>query len=108
MRDTRDIKDYVRRLLVAVLLCPLAAGVWLGFAMSGFSFDGFMAYLGTLSQQYAAMSLEEQGVFRFHVFAGWGVMAFGFLFLTFVWSPPLFNYRLKKEGEHWSTDVVKE
>lgn len=108
MRNTRDIKDYVRRLLVAILLCPVAAGVWLVFALSGFSFDSFLAYLGTLSQQYAAMSPDEQGVFRFQVFAVWGVMAFGFLFLTFVVSPPHFKYRLKKEGEHWSADVVEE
>lgn len=108
MRDIRDINDYVRRLLVAVLLCPVAAGAWLGFALAGFSFDGFLADLGILSQQYAAMHPDEQGVFRFQVFAVWGVMAFGFLFLTFVVSPPHFKYRLKKEGEHWGTDVVEE
>lgn len=102
----RDIHDYLGRLLVAVLLCPVAAGAWFIWALSGFSFDGVMAFLGTLSQQYAGMSQDAQGVFRFQVYAVWAAMAFGFLFLTFVASPPRFSYRLKKEHGHWHTDVL--
>ncbi len=104
----RDINDYLCRLLVSVFLFPVAAGFWMVFVLSGFSFDGFMAYLGSISQQYAVMSQDEQGVFCFQSFAAWGVMAFGFMFLTFVLSPPHFSYRLKKDHGHWSTDVVEE
>jgi len=102
----RDVYDYLSRLGVAVLLCPVAAGVWLAWAQSGFGFDGFMAYLGVLSQDYAGMSPERQGVFRFQVYAVWGAMAFGFLFLTFVLRPPSFGYRLKKEHGRWHADVL--
>ena len=102
----RDIYDYLSRLGVAVLLCPVATGAWFVLALSGFSFDGFMAYLGTLSHQYAGMSPDAQDVFRFQVYATWGVLAFSFLFLTFVLRPPHFSYRLKQENGHWSTDVM--
>jgi hypothetical protein len=102
----RDIYDYLRRLAVSILLCPVALGAWLVLALSGFSFDGFMAFLGTLSLQYAGMSLDEQAVFRFQVYAVWAMLAFGFMFLSFVVSPPQFSYRLKKENGHWSTDVL--
>ncbi len=108
MHTIRDINDYVRRLLVAALLCPVAVGAWLVFILGGFSFDGVMAYLGSLSQHYAGMGLDEQSTFRFQVYAVWGVLAFGFLFLTFAMSPPHFNYRLKKVEQHWTTDVVED
>jgi len=108
MNDIRDVNDYVRRLLVAVLLCPVAVGAWLVLILGGFSFDGVMAYLGTLSQQYAVMGLDEQASFRFLVYAVWGVLAFGFLILTFAMSPPHFNYRLKKVKDHWTTEVVED
>lgn len=108
MHQTRDVKDYLRRLLLAVLLCPVAAGAWIMFMLAGFSFDGVLAYMGDLSRQYAAMGLDEQAGFRFQVYAVWGVLAFVFLFITFAVSPPHFSYRLKKEGKGWTTDVVEE
>jgi len=102
----RDIYDYLRRLAVSILLCPVAVGCWLVLALSGLSFDGFLAYLGTLSQHYAVMSMDEQAVFRFQVYAVWALLAFGFMFLSFMLSPPHFDYRLKKENGHWHTDVL--
>ncbi len=87
MHTIRDVNDYVRRLLVAGLLCPVAVGAWFLIFQGGFSFDGS---------------------FRFQVYAVWGVLAFGFLFLTFAMSPPHFNYRLKKVEQHWTTDVVED
>lgn len=108
MHHIRDINDYVRRLVVAALLCPVAVGAWFVFILGGFSFDGVMAYLGTLSQQYAGMGMDEQASFRFQVYAVWGVLAFLFLFLTFAMSPPHFHYQLKKVEKHWTTDVVED
>lgn len=102
----RDIYDYLGRLGVAVLLCPVATGVWLVLALSGFGFDAFMAYLGTLSRDYAAMTPDQQGALRFQVYAVWGVLAFSFMFLTFALRPPRFGYRLRKVDGHWSTDVT--
>jgi hypothetical protein len=102
----RDIYGYLSRLGVAVLLCPVAAGAWFLWALAGFSFDGFMAFLGTLSQQYAAMDADGQAVFRFQVYAVWGAMAFGFLLVTFAVNPPDFGYRLRKENGHWRTEVT--
>ncbi len=108
MHGKRDIHDYVRRLLLSVLFCPVAIGAWFVFFQAGFSFDGVLAYLGDLSRQYAGMSLEEQSTFRFQVFAVWGVLAFGFLFLSFAMNPPHFHYQLKKVEQHWTTDVVED
>lgn len=102
----RDIYDYLSRLVVAILLCPVAMGIWYAWALSGFSFDGLMAFLGTLSRQYAAMSPDAQGVFRFQTYAVWGAMAFGFLFLSFALNPPRFGYRLKKVDGRWRADVT--
>lgn len=106
MHVARDVYDYSGRLAVAVLLCPVAAGAWFAFALSGFSFDGFMAYLGALSRDYGGMNEDERHVFRLQAYSIWGAMAFGFLFLTFVLKPPGFSYRLVKEDGHWNTDVV--
>jgi hypothetical protein len=108
MRDLHDINDYLRRLAVSVLLCPVAAGAWLVLALSGFSFDGCLAFLGTLSHDYAGMNPDQQWTFRFQVFATWGIMAFGFMFLSYVISPPHFGYRLRKDHDHWITDVLRE
>ncbi|MEW5788736.1 MAG: hypothetical protein AB1899_12865 [Pseudomonadota bacterium] len=108
MHHTRDVNDYLRRLLVAVLLCPVATGAWILFLQAGFSFDGVMAYMGELSRHYAALGLGEQAAFRFQVYGLWAILAFVFLFLTFALSPPHFSYRLKKDQRGWSTDVVEE
>lgn len=108
MHDIRDVNDYVRRLLVAVLLCPVAVGAWLIFIQGGFTFDGVMAYLGSLGHQYAVMGLDEQAAFRFMVYAVWSVLAFGFMILSFAISPPHFTYRLKKVKDHWTTEVVND
>ena len=103
-----DVRDYLRRVLFAVVLCPVATGFWALFAMSGFSFNEFMTSMGSISQHYAAMNMDEQWGFQFQVLASWAVLAFGFFLLNFVVRPPQFDYRLNKEGDHWVTDVVKE
>lgn len=103
-----DIRDYLRRLFFAVLFCPVAAGFWTLFAVSGFSFGDFMAFLGSISQKYAAMNMDEQWSFQFQVLASWSVLAFGFFLLNFLIRPPKFDYRLAKEGDHWVTDIVRE
>lgn len=108
MHAHHDVHDYVKRLLFATLLCPVATGAWLVIALSGFGFDATLAYLGELARGYAAMSPDDQTTFRFQVFAVWGVLAFGFLFLTFAANPPRFQYRLRKDGTHWNTDVVEQ
>jgi len=103
-----DVYDYLRRISFAVILCPVAAAFWGTFAMSGFSFNEFMAFLGNISQHYAGMNIDEQWSFQFQVLASWGVLAFGFLLLNFVMRPPQFEYKLTKEGDHWVTDIVRE
>lgn len=103
-----DVRDYLRRAFFAAFFCPAATGFWIVFAWAGFSFDGFLALMGTISQQYAAMNMDEQWAFRFEVLASWGVLAFGFFFLNYVTRPPQFSYKLKKEGDHWVTDIVKQ
>lgn len=102
----RDIYDYLSRLGVAVLLCPVAAAAWFAWIQAGFSFDGFMALLGSLGQQYAAMNPHDQQSFRYQFYAAWGAMAFGFLFLSFVISPPRFCYQMNKEEGRWRIYVM--
>lgn len=103
-----DVTDYLRRLIFSVLLCPIAAGFWILLAMSGFNFSEFMAFLGNMSQHYAAMNIDDQWSFQFQILASWGVLAFGFFLLNFIIHPPQFDYRLVKEDDHWVTDVVRE
>jgi hypothetical protein len=102
----RDVYDYLGRLSIALLLCPVALGAWLIIGVSGFSFDGFMIFVGELSQRYAGMSQEGQAIFRFQVYAVWAALAFGFMLLSFAARPPSFSYRLKKENGRWITNVV--
>lgn len=104
----RDVYDYLYRLGAAVLLCPVAAVAWFAWGLAGFSFDAFLALLGTLNQDYAAMNPYEQQSFRYQVYAAWGAMALGFLFLSFVVSPPRFSYQLSKEAGHWRTTYVMD
>ncbi|MCU0841394.1 MAG: hypothetical protein MUC79_06705 [Thiobacillaceae bacterium] len=104
----RDIRDYLRRLSVAVLLCPVATAAWLGFMLAGFDIGAFLALLGDLNERYAALDSAAQQDFRLHVYAGWAVLAFGYLLITYVVSPPRFDYRLRRRNDHWVTDVVKQ
>ena len=103
----RDVYDYLRRLIYAVLLCPVAAAGWIGFGLSGFSISGFLAFLGNVSQHYAALDADGQAAFLFQVYAGWAVLAFVFLLATFVVNPPRFRYELKEEGGQKVVSVVK-
>lgn len=102
-----DIYDYLRRLFFAVILCPAAALFWVSFGLSGFSVGGYLSFLGALSRHYAALDPDGQGAFLFQSIAGWGVLAFVFLLLTFAVSPPHFRYELKDEGDHKAVSVIE-
>lgn len=103
----KDVRDYLRRLFAAIFLCPVAAGAWVLFAYCGFSFGEFLAFLAALSQEYALMDADARLITDLEVLAGWAVLAFGFLFLSYVTNPPRFDYRLRKEGDHWIANVVE-
>lgn len=103
-----DVKDYLRRMFAAIFLCPIATAFWIGFALTGFSFDALMLEMGAWSQQYAAMATDAQAVLHMQVLFFWGILAFAYLLLSFVTTPPRFDYRLKKENDHWVTNVVGE
>lgn len=102
----QDVYDYLRRLFFAVFLFPAAALFWIGFGLSGFNVGGYLSYLGALSRHYAALDPDGQGAFVFQAIAGWGVLAFVFLLLTFALNPPRFRYQLKEEGEHKVVSVI--
>jgi hypothetical protein len=101
-----DVIDYLRRLFYAVFLCPAAAAFWVSFGLSGFSVGDYLAFLGALSNHYAALDADGQGAFVFQAFAGWSVLAFVFLLLTFAVNPPRFRYELKEEGDHKVVSVI--
>lgn len=103
----RDVYDYLRRLVYAVFLCPAAALFWISFGLSGFSVGGYLSFLGALSRHYAALDPDGQSAFVFQAFAGWGVLAFVFLLLTFAVNPPRFRYELKEKGDHKVVSVIE-
>lgn len=102
-----DVKDYLRRLLFAVFLGPTATGFWIVFALAGLNFNDFMTFLGNISQYYAGLDSDEQWTFRFSVLSSWAVLAFSFFFLNFAIRPPRFDYRFRRQGDHWVTDIVE-
>lgn len=103
----KDVYDYLRRMFMAILFCPVAAAFWLAFGMSGFSPDKFMQFLAALGQRYAAMDAAGQSAFLLQVLFGWAVLAFVFMLLSFVVSPPRFAYILRKKGNKAVVSVVQ-
>ena len=103
----KDVYDYLRRMFMAILLCPVAAAFWLGFGMSGFGPDGFMHFLGALGQRYSAIDAAGQSAFLLQVLFGWAVLAFVFMLISFVVSPPRFGYILRKKGDKAEVSVVQ-
>lgn len=103
----KDVYDYLRRMFMAILLCPAAAAFWLAFGMSGFSPDRFMRFLGALAQRYAAMGADGRSAFLLQVLFGWAVLAFVFMLISFLVSPPRFGYALRKKGDKAVVSVVQ-
>lgn len=103
----KDVYDYLRRMFMTVLLCPVAAAFWLAFGLSGFSPDRLMHFLGTLGQRYAAMDAVGQSSFLLQVLFGWVVLAFVFMLISFVVSPPRFRYILRKKGDKAVVSIVQ-
>lgn len=103
----KDVYDYLRRMFMAILLCPVAVAFWLAFGMSGFSPDKFMNFLGALGQRYASMNAAGQSAFLLQVLFGWAVLAFVFMLISFVVSPPRFGYILRKKGDKAVVSVVQ-
>ena len=103
----KDVYDYLRRMFMAIFLCPVAVMFWLAFAFYGFSPGGFMQFLGALGRDYAVMDSDGQIAFLFQILFGWAVLAFAFLLLSFVTSPPRFAYILKKKDGKPMVSVVE-
>lgn len=104
----QDVRDYLARLFAAVFLCPVAVGVWIAFIAAGLDFGAFLSLLAQIHAHYIGLDGEAQLVFKLEVLAGWAVLAFGFMFLSYLTNPPRFNYRLEKKGDQWVTDVVRK
>lgn len=105
MNGMIDVFDYLRRMVSAVLLCPVAVAFWGLFVMSGFSLTNLLTLCGNIGQSLIAMSPEAYGVFLFQFLGGWASLAFLFLLMTFAFNPPKFNYDLKRKGEHHGVSV---
>ena len=103
----KDKLDYLRRLLFAALLCPMAIAFWVGFGLSGFNLDAFMVFLAEAGQYYTVLDAEAQAFFRLEVYAVWAVLTFGALVMTFVVNPPRFDYVLRKKGDRWETRIIE-
>ncbi|MDD5330733.1 MAG: hypothetical protein PHX38_12090 [Sulfuricella sp.] len=103
----KDIYDYLRRMVMAIFLCPVSVAFWLAFGMSGFAPGRFMHFLGALSQRYAAMDAAGQGAFLSQVLFGWAVLAFVFMLISFVVLPPRFGYVLRKRDGKAVVAVVE-
>lgn len=103
----KDVYDYLRRMGMAIFLCPVSVGFWLAFGMSGFRPGQFMHFLGEQAQNYAAMDASGQGAYLFQVGLGWAVLAFVFMLISFVVLPPRFGYVLRKEDGKAVVAVVE-
>ena len=102
----KDVYDYLRRMFMAIFLCPVSVVFWLAFGISGFSPGGFMAFLGSLAQRYAAMNADGQSTFMLQILFGWAVLAFMIMLISFLVSPPRFGYILKKKHGKPEVSVV--
>lgn len=102
----KDVYDYLRRMFMAIFLCPVAAAFWLAFIYSRLSPDRFLHLLGALGSNYSAMTVADQGTFLAQVFFGWGVLAFAFMLISYLTSPPHFHYVLRKRNGHAEVSVV--
>jgi hypothetical protein len=103
----QDVRDYLARLFAAVFLCPVAVGVWIAFIAAGFDFGAFLSLLAQIHAYYMGLDADGQLVFKLEVLGGWAVLAFGFMFLSYLTNPPRFNYRLEKKGDQLVTDVIR-
>lgn len=103
----QDVRDYLARLFAAVFLCPVAVGVWIAFIAAGLDFGAFLSLLADIHARYIGLDADAQLVFKLEVLGGWAVLAFGFMFLSYLTNPPRFHYRLEKKGDQWVTDVIR-
>ncbi len=102
----KDVTDYVRRLFLSTFFCPVAAAFWVLFAWSGFDLDSLFSLAGSALEYYSNLDSDAQASFQLEVYGVWGVVSFGFMFLSFALNPPRFHYKLDKQGDHWITHVV--
>jgi hypothetical protein len=87
----KDVTDYLRRMFMAVFLCPVAVVFVLMFGVSGFSPGEFMHFLGSLGQLYASMDVDGQHALLSQGLFGWAVLAFVFVLVSYVVNPPNFS-----------------
>lgn len=103
----KDVYDYLRRMFMAIFLCPVAVAFWLSFIYSGLSPDRYIHLLGSLASIYSRMSSADQGTLLVQLLFGWAVLAFAFMLISFVTSPPRFGYVLKKKNGHAVVSLVE-
>lgn len=102
----KDVYDYLWRMVMAILLCPVAIAFWLAFGVSGFSLGGFLGFLGALAQRYAEMDGAGQSAFMLQLLFSWAVLAFVIMLVSFLVSPPRFGYILRKKDGRPEVSVV--
>lgn len=103
----RDVSEYLRRVVMAVFLCPVAVVFMLTFGFSGFSPGEFMHFFGLLGQFYTSMdagghhALLSQGLFS------WAVLGFVFVLVSYVVNPPSLSGSLKEIDASPAMSVVE-
>jgi hypothetical protein len=105
MNHVIDVLDYLRRLVAAVFLYPVAVAFWVLFGMAGFSPTKLFILCGKLGQSFAAMAPDDQGTLVLQFLGSWGILAFLFLLMTFAFEPPKFYYDLRRKGHHHEVGI---
>lgn len=92
----KDVSDYLRRMVMAVFLCPVAVVFVLAFGFSGFSPAEFMHFLGALGQLYTSMDVDGQHALLSQGLFSWAVLAFVFVLVSSAVNPPNFGGSLNE------------
>lgn len=103
----KDVSDYLRRMFMAIFLCPVAASFWLVFGSFGFDPGRLMLFIGLQGQRYVALDSDGQTAFILQGLFGWSALAFVFLLVSFVVNPPRFSYALNKKSGKSAVSIVQ-
>lgn len=92
----KDVFNYLRRMFMAIFLCPVAVLFALVFVVSGFSPVEFMHFFVALGQLYTSMDVDGQHALLSQGLFSWAVLAFVFVLVSYAVNPPNFRGSLSE------------